>query len=379
MVHHNVNGKMIFLGDTHFGLKKASVEFFENQMLHFEKQVFPYMKENGIKYIFQFGDFFDNRTSADIRMIKNVRTRIFDYMAREGIIMYSLLGNHDIALRESREISLIEHFQDLYPENFVLFRDRETMTVNGKNVFVIPWLTTEDILEPSELKGKDYIFGHLEIRNFAVVKGHIDESSKLTPEFFEKAFSVKGVFSGHYHIKSTDGLIYYLGTPYALNWNDYDEQKGFYVWGENQELDFFPNTVSKKFIKLKYNDEKEKPLEISGLFEEPVFYTFEEFNKVTDIIKPHEIKFFVNKAVDNKFDEYLYVLKENNINFTLVNNQMVSVLIETNYVEEDKAEPMDFESTRDLITKTIKDNRPELIPIIHELFMELDSSVVEVE
>lgn len=373
-----IEGKILFLGDTHFGLKKSSLEFFENQLVFFEKQVFPYMKKHKIKYIWQFGDFFDHRTSTDIRMIKNLRQRIFDYIQKEGIIMYSLIGNHDIYYRESRDVSLIEHFQDLYPDNFILFRDRETMQINGQDVFVLPWITNKDTLEPSELKNKDYIFGHLEIRNFTVVKGHVDGTSKLTPEFFEKAFSVKGVFSGHYHIKSTDGLIYYLGTPYQLNWSDYDEQKGFYIWDEQQNLEFFPNEYSKKFVKLKYNDEAEKPLEVSGLFEEPVFYTFDEFNQNISIIKNHDLKFFVNKAEDNKFDEYLYVLKENKINFTLINNQMVSVLIETNYVEEE-GEELDTESTRDLITKTIKDNRPDLVPLINNLFTELDSVLVEVE
>lgn len=372
MNHTTIDGKIIFLGDLHFGIKKASNEFFENQMKIFEEQLFPYMKKNDIRYIFQFGDFFDHRTSTDIRMIKKLRDRLFDYLKANDIIMYSLIGNHDIYYRENRDVSLIEHFEDLYPENFVLFKEKETITINNESVFVIPWLTENDVLEPSELKGKQHIFGHLEIRNFAVVKGHLDETSTLTSDFFKKTFSVKNVFSGHYHIKSTDGLIYYLGTPYALNWNDYDEPKGFYIWDEKQDLKFISNTSSKKFVKIKYNDEKEEGLiEISGLYSEAKFYDMSGFIKKLKELKKHEIKFFVNKAKDSKYDEYLYLLKEKNISFTLINNQLVTELIEIDYVEEVDAN--DNESTRQLITRTVKENNPSLVLLLNEIFTELDS------
>jgi len=371
--HTTIDGPIVFLGDLHFGVKKSSAEFFENQMLIFEEQIFPYMKKNNIKYIFQFGDFFDHRTNTDIRMIKNLRDRLFNYMKENDIIMYSLIGNHDIYYRENRDISLIEHFEDLYPDNFSLFKEKETVTMNGANVFVIPWLTENDVLEPSELKGKDYIFGHLEIRNFAVVKGHLDETSKLTSDFFKRGFNIKNVFSGHYHIKSTDGLIYYLGTPFALNWNDYDEPKGFYIWDEEQKLKYISNTSSKKFVKIKYNDESEKGLiEISGLYDKPKFYDMTGFVKKLKELQKHEIKFFVNKAKDTKYDEYLYLLKEKCINFTLINNQLVTELIEIDYVGDEEI-PEDNESTRQLITRTVKENNPSLVVLLNEIFTELDS------
>ena len=38
------------------------------------------------------------------------------------------------------------------------------------------------------------------------------------------------MFSGHYHHKSDDGQIYYLGAPYEIYWNDYNDTKGFHIF-----------------------------------------------------------------------------------------------------------------------------------------------------
>ena len=70
----------------------------------------------------------------------------------------------------------------------------------------------------------DYVFGHFEMRHFAMVKGHMDTSSKLTAEFFTKNTNIKGVYSGHYHIKDTKGLVKYLGSSSQINWSDYNEE-----------------------------------------------------------------------------------------------------------------------------------------------------------
>ena len=43
-----------------------------------------------------------------------------------------------------------------------------------------------------------------------------------TKKIFEKFDTV---FSGHFHHKSDDGQIYYLGAPYEITWSDYNDPK----------------------------------------------------------------------------------------------------------------------------------------------------------
>jgi DNA repair exonuclease SbcCD nuclease subunit len=52
-------------------------------------------------------------------------------------------------------------------------------------------------------------------------------------EFFRKFDTV---MSGHFHHKSDDGQIYYLGTPYEIYWNDWEDKKGFISMIQKQRI-----------------------------------------------------------------------------------------------------------------------------------------------
>ena len=63
----------------------------------------------------------------------------------------------------------------------------------------------------------DIMMGHFEISGFEMHGGHFSQVGFDKKEF--RKFDT--VFSGHYHKKSDDGQIYYLGTPYQMMWSDY--------------------------------------------------------------------------------------------------------------------------------------------------------------
>jgi len=365
-----IKGKSILIGDLHFGIKRFSEKELDNQLKVFFEQIFPYMEENNIDKIIQVGDLFDNRISADINFLTLIKKKFFDEIAKRGITFYSLLGNHDIYYKSSREVSLSELFSDMY-DNFILFKDREYINLNGNNTLIVPWILPDETLEYEDIKDVINIIGHFEIQNFQLVKGHFDKTSNLTEDFFISGTKVQNVLSGHYHLRDLKNVVKYIGTPYQLSWGDYKEAKGFYIFNEDNTIDFIENTSSKKYIKVKYNDESEKKIQISG-FSEEIYLTEKELEEILPKIKKNEIKLFVNKSKDTKYNEVIYTMKKSDINPVIVDNQKISEIIGTDYIE-------DTESLRDIrkvIFSKTKETNPGLVKILQEVLQEVDSKYI---
>ena len=94
-----------------------------------------------------------------------------------------------------------------------------------------------------------------------IIKQNIKHYFNLFVNIFNK---FDKVFSGHYHHRSHSDNIYYLGNPYELTWQDYDDQRGFHLFDlSTQELEFIPNT-NVMFHKVYYDDKENTISEITG-------------------------------------------------------------------------------------------------------------------
>ena len=62
------------------------------------------------------------------------------------------------------------------------------------------------------------------------------------------------VYSGHYHTRSDDGKIFYLGNPYEMYWNDISDTRGFHIF-DTETLEHTPMIIlTKCSIILYYED-----------------------------------------------------------------------------------------------------------------------------
>ena len=62
------------------------------------------------------------------------------------------------------------------------------------------------------------------------------------------------VYSGHFHTRSNDGKIYYLGNPYEMFWNDVNDPRGFHIF-DTETLTHTPiNNPYRLFYNIYYED-----------------------------------------------------------------------------------------------------------------------------
>jgi DNA repair exonuclease SbcCD nuclease subunit len=100
------------------------------------------------------------------------------------------------------------------------------------------------------------------------------------------------VFSGHYHHRSDDGHIYYLGNPYELTWQDYNDPRGFHLFDlSTRKLEFIGNPYT-MFARVEYDDKEVEPVEIDSL----------------DLKDKYVKLIVVNKTDYYKFDKFIQKL-----------------------------------------------------------------------
>tara|TARA_A100001515_G_scaffold10762_1_gene8602 strand:+ start:28 stop:612 length:585 start_codon:yes stop_codon:yes gene_type:complete len=92
--------------------------------------------------------------------------------------------------------------------------------------------------------------GHLELQGFRVNK-HIVMDHGAESQLYSKFTKV---FSGHYHTRSDDGRIYYLGNPYEMFWSDVGDRRGFTIFDTETVEHFHVDNPYRLFYNIYYED-----------------------------------------------------------------------------------------------------------------------------
>lgn len=232
--------KVAIVGDTHVGMRKDSLKFHKHASKFFS-MLFDYLDKHNIKTILQLGDLFDSRKSINPYSVAESKKYFFNkFLHDTGIEMITLLGNHDIYWRES--LSVNSPTEVLGPEFNINIVDKPTtLKIGNIHCDFIPWMCDENYEECIDFMKKsssDYCFGHFEIAGAKMYKG-AESHSGLSAEIFR---DYKRVFSGHFHTQTLFENIQYVGTPYEITWEDYNDPRGFHILDtETGTIEFIEN------------------------------------------------------------------------------------------------------------------------------------------
>jgi len=277
--------KVAILTDTHYGARKGSKYLHDYFELFYKNIFFPALEEHKITTVLHLGDAFDSRKSIDYQSLDWAKRVVFEPLKKYQVHM--IIGNHDCYYKNTNQTNSPELLLKDY-SNIKTYSDPETVKIGNIDILFIPWICSENEEKTRSLikstKAK-IAAGHLELNGFSPYKGHL-MSDGMDANVFSK---FERVFSGHYHTRSNDGKIFYLGNTYEMFWNDVNDTRGFHIF-DTETLELTPiNNPYKLFYNIYYEDTNYR-----------LFDTREYENKIVKVIvrkktKPKDFEKFIDK------------------------------------------------------------------------------------
>lgn len=248
--------KFAILNDTHCGARNSSELFIEYQRQFYEEVFFPYLIKNGIKDILHLGDYYEHRKFINFKALNANRNHFLNRLREYGMNMTIIPGNHDVFYKNTNDLCSLKELLGHFTDCVDIVQKPKVYDYDGVKVALIPWINSENYASTMTFIdecGAQYCGAHLELVGFDMMKGVTNTHGSMTAEPFKK---FDQVWTGHFHTKSTNGNINYLGSQMEFTWADCDDPKHFHIFDtETHQLTPVLNPIT-LFTKIVYNDKE---------------------------------------------------------------------------------------------------------------------------
>jgi DNA repair exonuclease SbcCD nuclease subunit len=245
--------KVAIITDQHFGARNDSIQLLDFYEKFYAETFFPKLKETKVDAVLILGDTFDRRKFINFYSLKRAKQMFFAPLMDLGIEVHMLAGNHDTYFKNTNDVNSVDLLLSEYGNTINVIDSPSEIYVGPHKICMMPWICAENYQQSMDMikdTTAEICCGHFEIAGFAMYRGMTSEEG-LEKSLFRK---FDFTFSGHYHHKSNSDSIYYLGNPYELTWQDYNDPRGFHIFDlEKRELEFIqnPNNI---FHRISYDD-----------------------------------------------------------------------------------------------------------------------------
>jgi len=343
--------KVAIITDTHYGARKGSDHLHNYFEMFYRDVFFPSLEKYQVDTVIHMGDIFDSRKSIDLKSLEWSKKVVFEPLKKYNV--YAIVGNHDCYYKDTNYVNSPELLLRAYP-NIKLYSKATEIEIDKLKILMLPWINSENFAETKELIDgceSKVAMGHLEINGFRATRGHMMENGMDTSVFdkFDR------VYSGHFHTRSTDGKIYYLGNPYEMYWNDVNDTRGFHIFDTNT-LELTPiNNPYKLFYNVYYDDTN-----------------YKLFN--TSIYKNKIVKVIVRKKTNIKeFEKFIDKLYASGV-------QDLKIIENFEVQESEEFDINEDENTLSILNRYIEESEFDLDKnIIKNIFQDLYREACEVE
>lgn len=216
--------KVLILCDTHWGVRSDNPHFYDYQKKFLDNVVFPYIKRFGIKRMFHFGDLVDNRKTMNYQTLTRMREDFLNPLAGLDIETDWIIGNHDCFYRNTLSINAMGEYVTMGK----VYDRVQDIRIGNSTVCIVPWLCSDTYVESVQHVRESpstYCFGHLELNGFPNNNGIPSNGGEDRVVFnsFDK------VLSGHFHKRSRQDNVHYLGSCFQSSWSDFGDYRGMSV------------------------------------------------------------------------------------------------------------------------------------------------------
>ena len=343
--------KIAIVTDTHFGARKGSKHLHDYFELFYRDIFFPYLEEHKIDTVIHMGDIFDSRKAIDLQSLEWSKKVVLEPLKKYNV--HLTIGNHDCYYKNTNNVNSPELLLKNY-SNINVYTKTTEIELYGLKILLIPWINSENFEETKELINKSsakIAMGHLELNGFRAHKHHVMEDG-MGIDIFDK---FEKVYSGHFHTRSDNEKIYYLGNPYEMYWNDVNDDRGFHIFDTDKKTHQAINNPYRLFYNIYYDDTP--------------YQTF-DFRKYSNKI----VKVIVRKKTDIKlFEKFIDKLYNSGIqDLKIIENFALNT--------SDNFEDYDEENTLSILNRYIDDSDFDYDKsIVKNIFQNLYKQACEVE
>ena len=275
--------KIAIITDQHFGARKNSKLFHDYFLKFYNDVFFPTLEQEGITTIVDMGDTFDSRKGIDFSALSWAKDNYYDKL--KDYTIHTVVGNHTAYYKNTNNVNAVDLLLREY-DNVKVYSEPTEIKLEDLGVLLVPWICSENeerTFKAIKKSKSKVVMGHLELNGFQVNQQIVMDHS-FDPNPFGK---FERVFSGHYHTRSDDGRVFYLGNPYEIYWTDVEDTRGFTIFDTETLEHTSVNNPYRMFYKIYYEDTSYQ-----------TFDTREYENKI--------VKLIVRKKTDNKkFDKFV--------------------------------------------------------------------------
>jgi UDP-2,3-diacylglucosamine pyrophosphatase LpxH len=340
--------KVAIITDQHFGARKNSKLFHDYFLKFYNDVFFPTLVEQGITTVVDMGDTFDSRKGIDFSALSWAKNNYYDRLQEMGVKVHTIVGNHTAYYKNTNQVNAVDLLLREY-DNVTVYSEPTEVMLGKLPVLFIPWINQENEENTLKLIQKTSCkcaMGHLELQGFRVNKQIVMEhglESKLFGKFTR-------VYSGHYHTRSDNGTVFYLGNPYEMFWNDVNDTRGFHIFDTETVTHEPINNPFRLFYNIYYEDTNYQ-----------TFDTREYENKIVKVI--------VRKKSDTKkFEKFIDKLYSSNIaELKVVENFVIQ--------ESEEFEAFESEDTLSILNRYIEEaeislDKSMIQKMIQEIYQE---------